>query len=591
MKGHTEQHSRIGRWLLVISATLLLALSATPTTSAFADSKGDDRHEAADDLPLGSMYHVVDQIGARQLWQQGITGAGVNVALIDTGFAPVQDLLDSGRVVQAVDLSAESGVEQAVYVDNYGHGTHMAGIIAGRSPGVNPALAADHPEWFLGVAPDAQIVSVKVADNTGGADISQVIAGVDWVVDHNAELNVRVINLSYASGSALPYNTDPLTYALERAWNAGIVVVVAAGNDGRRSNALASPALDPYVIAVGAVEAKDNGGFKVPVWASAGDGVRNPDLAAPGAHIDSLRAPLSRIDIEHPEGYVDEFLFRGSGSSQAAAVVSGAAALLIDSNPNLQPDQVKALLTSTTSKVRGGKARQVGSGLVQVDDAVAAGRVSVPVADQNWAPSDGSGLLEAARGPLHMVINDVPLVGEYTVLGAEWKGTDWPGTRWADPEAPIATPSGVRWSGGSWMGVRWSSAAWTGVRWSGVRWSDLAWDGVRWSGVRWSGGTWDGVRWSGVRWSSDAWSAESWTGVRWSGTSWTDATFAAAIWDGVRWSGVRWSGDRWDGVRWSGVRWSDVTWDGVRWSGVRWSGVRWSDGTWSGLAWAGGSWG
>ena len=594
MKGHQEQHSRFGGWFLTIAATLLLALSAAPTTSAFADSKGDTKHHQSDELPLGSMYNVVDQIGARQLWQQGITGLGVNVALIDTGYAPVQDLMDSGRVVQAVDLSAESGVEQAVYVDNYGHGTHMAGIIAGRSPNVDPAQSADHPEWFLGVAPDAQIVSVKVADNTGGADISQVIAGVDWVVDHNAELNVRVINLSYASGSALPYNTDPLTYSLERAWKAGIVVVVAAGNDGRNSNALASPALDPWVIAVGAVEAKSNGSFKVPVWASSGDGVRNPDLAAPGAHIDSLRAPLSRVDIEHPEGYVDEFLFRGSGSSQAAAVVSGAAALLIDSNPSLTPDQVKALLSKNTAKINGAKARQVGSGVVQVDDAVAAARVKVPTKQQNWPPSTGTGLLEAARGPLHMVIKDVVLEGENTVLGP-WNPAAYPGTRWADP-VKIDTGwdgvrwTGVRWTGGTWMGVRWTNAAWTDLKWTGVRWTDLAWDGVRWTGVRWTDGVWDGVRWTGVRWTSDTWADNSWTGVRWTGVRWTTDEFAAAVWDGVRWTGVRWTGERWDGVRWTGVRWTDVVWDGVRWTGVRWTGVRWTDGTWSGIAWAGGSW-
>jgi serine protease AprX len=577
MKGHHEGHSTIGRWPLVIAATLLLALSAAPTTSAFADSERSSQHTATSvDLPLGSMYNVVDQIGARKLWQQGITGEGVNVALIDTGFAPVQDLLDSGRIAGAVDLSAEAGVPEARYVDNYGHGTHMAGIIAGKTPGADPAVAAQHPEWFLGVAPDAQIISVKVADNAGGADISQVIAGVDWAVDHAAELQIRVINLSYASGSALPYNTDPLTYSLERAWKAGIVVVVSAGNDGRRSNMLASPALDPYVIAVGAVEAKASGGFKVPVWASSGDGVRNPDLAAPGAHIDSLRAPLSRVDQEHPEGYVDEFLFRGSGSSQAAAVVSGAAALLIDSNPNLTPDQVKALLKATAVKATPAKQRLSGDGVVQVDKAVKAARRNVPAATQTWAPSDGSGLLEAARGPLHMVIDGTPLVGEYTVLGTAWEGVRW---------------TGVRWTGDTWMGVRWTDAAWTGVRWTGVRWTDLAWDGVRWTGVRWTDGTWNGVRWTGVRWTADAWTDASWTGVRWTGVRWTSDEWVAAVWDGVRWTGVRWTGERWDGVRWTGVRWTDVAWDGVRWTGVRWTGVRWTDGSWSGIAWAGGSWG
>ena len=115
------------------------------------------------DVPLGSMYRVVDHIGARSLWQRGIDGSGVNVAVIDTGVAPVAAL--SQQVVAVVDLSAEAGIAEARFVDTFGHGTHMAGIIAGATPGADPAQAAAHPEWFIGVAPRAGIVSVKVADN------------------------------------------------------------------------------------------------------------------------------------------------------------------------------------------------------------------------------------------------------------------------------------------------------------------------------------------------------------------------------------------------------------------------------------------
>jgi serine protease AprX len=391
-----------------------------------------------------------------------------------------------------------------------------------------------------------------------------------------------VLNLSYASGSALPYNTDPLTFALERAWKAGIVVVVAAGNDGRQSHTLASPALDPYVIAVGAVEAKANGSYKVPSWASSGDGTRNPDLAAPGAHIDSLRAPGSRIDIEHPEGYVSDTLFRGSGSSQAAAVASGAAALLIDAQPGLSPDQVKALLMGNTVKATPHKPVYSGNGVIQVDKAVKAARRGFPDAQQTWPASDGTGLLEAARGPVHMVIDGQPVVGEVTVLGVRWTGAD---TEW----------QGVRWTGDNWMGVRWTSGAWTGVRWTGVRWTDLEWTGVRWTdgswtGVRWTGVRWTGVRWTGTAWEGVRWTTGSWSGTSWDGVRWTDDSWSAAVWDGVRWTGVRWTGTRWDGVRWTGSVWDGVRWTGVRWTGVRWTGVRWTDDIWSSTAWSGGAW-
>ncbi len=554
MKGRNDQKPWVGRRLTLILATLLLALSAAPATqAAAANSHGSATR--ANSLPLGSMYNVVDQIGARDMWAQGYTGAGVNVALIDTGFAPVPDLLDSGRVVGAVDLSAESGVHEATYIDTYGHGTHMAGIIAGHAPGADPELAAAHPEWFMGVAPDAGIISVKVADNTGGADISQVIAGVDWVTDHSAELRIKVLNLSYASGSALPYNTDPLTFALERAWRAGIVVVVAAGNDSRQSHVLSSPAIDPYVIAVGAVEATSQNTFKVPTWASSGDGVRNPDVAAPGAHIDSLRAPGSRIDLEHPEGYVTDELFRGSGSSQAAAVMSGAAALLLSADPDLTPDQVKALFKANTTRAVPHNHMFSGNGVIQVDEAWQAAENHVPRKVQSWPTSDGTGLLEAARGPVHMVINGDPIVGEVTVLGTVWDGVRW---------------TGVRWTGDAWMGVRWTNAAWTGVRWTGVRWTDIAWNGVRWTGVRWTSASWTGTMWDGVRWTDDSWSAAVWDGVRWTGVRWT----------GVRWDGVRWTGSVWDGVRWTGVRWTTAGWDGVRWTSGAWAAGAWSGGAW-----------
>jgi serine protease AprX len=433
------------------------------------------------------MYRVVDQIGARALWSRGITGKGVNVAVIDTGVADVPALSGSDKVVAMVDLSAEAAVPEAQFADTYGHGTHMAGIIAGRDPGADPALAAAHPEWFLGVAPDAGLVSVKVGDNTGGVDVSQVIAGVDWVVDHAAELRIRVLNLSYASGSTLSYTTDPLAYAVERAWKAGIVVVVAAGNDGRGTRQLATPANDPYVMAVAATEVLSNNQVIVPWWATSGDGMRNPDLSAPGAHIDSLRAPYSRVAVEHPEGYVSETIFRGSGSSQAAAVVSGATALLLSAQPGLTPDQVKAMLKASADAnlIFPKSVRFSGSGSLRIDRAAVAPRPSTAAVAQTWPPSTGTGSLEAARGAVHLVVNGTVIRGEVTVLGTPWTGVRWAGVRWAG-----STWTGVRWTGGTWMGVRWTDSSWTGVRWAGVRWTGVRWAGVRWTGVRWTGAGW-----------------------------------------------------------------------------------------------------
>jgi serine protease AprX len=577
MKGQNEQPIKRGRRLYAAVAALLLAVTAGSSLPAHASSQTSShdaagRKTAAASLPLGSMYNVVDQIGARALWDRGITGKGVNVALVDTGVAPVPALNDGSKVIATVDLSGEAGVPQATYLDTYGHGTFMAGIIAGRDPGANAADAQDHPDWFLGVAPDAGLVSVKVGDNTGAADISQIIAGVDWVVEHADTLDIGVLNLSYASGSTLPYNSDPLTFALERAWQAGIVVVVAAGNDGRGSHTLASPAVDPYVIAVAAVEAKKDPKFVVPSWMSSGDGVRNPDVSAPGAHIISLRDPLSRIDIEHPEGYVSDLLFKGSGSSQAAAVVAGAAALERQLHPDYTPDQIKAVLMSNTANASPRNARYSGAGVIQLDDSLG---LPTPTLVQNFPKSDGTGSLEAARGPVHIVINGEPLYGEVTVLGTPWVGARWTGARWTD-----GTWDGARWTGGTWMGARWTDASWTGARWTGARWT-----GARWTDTFWNGARWTGLRWTGARWTADAWTGSSWTGARWTGARWTDAG-----WSGARWTGARWTYSSWDGARWTGARWTDAGWDGARWTGAGWEGARWTDAMWTALGWTAGGW-
>ncbi len=514
---------RSGRRLRRIAALATVAVLGATTLAAPAVAKpAKDRDTtktngrwAADSvdpatLPLGSMYHVVDQIGARALWNLGYTGAGVNVAVIDTGVAQVAALSGTDKVVAMVDLSAEAGVPEAVYQDTYGHGTHMMGIIAGRTPGATAARAKDNPQWFMGVAPDAGLISVKAGDNTGAVDVSQIIAGIDWVTEHADELDIRVLNLSFTSDTLQEYLTDPLTHAVERAWRAGIVVVVAAGNDGLGQTRLGVPANDPYVIAVGGLRADGNGAFSSPSWATNGNGVRNPDVGAPGAGIISLRAPGSRVDIEYPGARVGDHLFRGSGSSQAAAVVSGAAALLLDAKPWLTPDQVKVALrrSADANGLPLGHQMFAGQGLVRVDRALNA---LTSGATQYHLPATGLGSLHSSRGSLPPVeVLGVPVLGETTVLGTPWLGGTWIGDRWTD-----GTWDGVHWSNGAWLG-----AEWTGVHWSGVHWSGLHWSGVHWSGVHWSNSAWSGSSWTGSSWSGVHWSGVHWSGVHWSNSSW-----------------------------------------------------------------------
>ena len=173
---------------------------------------------------------------------------------IDSGVAPLPQF--DGRIVNGPDLSFGSG-DAAPGVDQFGHGTHMAGIIAGRDPsvGLDPkSLEQGSKRSFVGIAPGARLLNMKVAAPDGAVDVSQVIAAIDWVVQHrNTDgLNVRVLNLSFGTDGIQDYQVDPLTFAVENAWRQGIVVVVSAGNAGYGSPMLNNPAYDPYVIAIGA---------------------------------------------------------------------------------------------------------------------------------------------------------------------------------------------------------------------------------------------------------------------------------------------------------------------------------------------------
>ncbi|MDQ3877916.1 MAG: S8 family serine peptidase [Actinomycetota bacterium] len=484
---------------------------------------------------VGSMYNLARSVKADQFYQRGITGKGVDVAIIDTGIAPVSGINGTGKVVNGADLSFDSQADNLRYLDAYGHGTHLAGIIAGRDASVAPGKEGSAaPDQFLGVAPDARLINVKVGSANGAVDVSQVLAAIDWVVQHRSDngMNIKVLNLSFGTDSNQPYVADPLDYAAEVAWRKGIVVVAAAGNNGFNNGRLEDPANDPYVIAVGANDTKGTwptNDDTTPDWTARGDGTRNPDLVAPGTHIVSLRVPGSNVDMTHPEGYVSDRYFRGSGTSQAAAVVSGAVALIEQQRPGITPDQVKALLKTTASKLPLGDPVSQGAGEL---DLAAAAKAVTPVATQTFPLSTGMGSLELSRGTMHVQDSTGSVLqGEMDIMGNSWSGNSW--------------------SGNSWSGVSWSGGQWNGVSWSGNSWSGNSWSGVSWSGVSWSGNSWSGVSWSSNSWSSNSWSGNSWSGNSWSGVSWS----------GVSWSGNSWSGNSWSGNSWSGNSWSGASWD------------------------------
>jgi serine protease AprX len=475
------------------------------------ESEDAPKHDdAANDK--GSMWRIARTVGARSVWAEGITGDGVDVALIDSGVVPVDGLTAPGKIVNGPDLSFESQNDGLRYLDTFGHGTHVAGIIAGVDNSVATNGDRKSADNFAGIAPGARIVNVKVADAAGATDVSQVIAGIDWVVQHRHDngLNIRVLNLSFGTDGQQDYVVDPLAHAVEVAWDAGIVVVAAAGNRGDGTTGLDNPARDPHIIAVGADDPNGTASARddsIPSWSSSGDGVRNPDVVAPGKSVVSLRDPGSYIDQRYPRGRVDTRFFRGSGTSAAAAVVSGGAALLLQQNPQLTPDQVKALLTLTAHPLPDASPARQGAGLINLRDASAADSAGLRGDGGAAAPvSSGAGSIEGARGSSHVERDGSVLSGEQDIFGAAWTGARW------GPESTAHS---------SWTGGTWNGNVWTGDGWSGESWAGAAWASATWAADSWVGSPWSGKSWSGNSWSGNSWSGNSWSGNSWSGNSWS----------------------------------------------------------------------
>jgi serine protease AprX len=449
-----------------------------------------------------TLANVRNIIGADSGKAAGLTGAGVGVALIDTGVAPVPGL-PAAQVVNGPDLSFESQSSSLRYLDTYGHGTHLAGII----------VANDTATGTVGLAPKAKLTSIKLGTANGAVDVSQMMAAIDWVVAHRNDdpaNPIRVMNLSYGTGGTPNYWTDPVQFAVEQAWKAGIVVVAATGNGG---GPMTDPATDQFVLNVGSADTQgtlspaDDTISTFTNLTSNTAANRRADLLAPGRSIVSLRDPGSNADTSYPTARVGSTLFRGSGTSQSTAIVSASAALLLQARPTLTPDQVKSLLMYNSSILTAGNSAGAGYGEVNVNKALAA---ATPTSKQTYGWSSGTGRIEEARGASHVVRDGASLSGEATVWGPLSSGT------WA-PRSAARTS----WSGGLWMGYRLAGDGWTGTSWASKTWASATWTGAPWGGAStWTDPDWSGHYWSGHYWSNGTWSGHYWSSDDWSSAFW-----------------------------------------------------------------------
>ena len=413
------------------------------------------------------------------------TGKGVGIALIDTGVAPVPGLL-SGNVVNGPDLSFDSQNPATRYVDGFGHGTHLAGLISARTAG------------FTGLAADGKLTSIKVGASNGAVDVSQVIAGIDWATAHrndDPQNPIKVMVLAYGTDGTQASTVDPLSDAVENAWRAGITVVVAGGNAGLSANLL-DPATDPFVIAVGALDDNATASWsddKLAAFSSGGSSARYPDVISAGRSLVSLRAPGSYIDVNYPGARVGTDYFVGSGSSQAAAVTGAVVADLLQLSPALTPNQMKHIVKSSAASITAPNhvAYKV-LDIARMWKAYSQAPEGYNVANsaQKFTQSTGIGTLEGSRGTVHVSDGTVALQGENDIFGP-FSTKSW------------ATASGSQkaWSGGTWMGHDWTATGYTAAGSGMSSWTGRAWSGRAWSGRAWSGDSWSAVSWQNAGWS------------------------------------------------------------------------------------------
>jgi len=457
------------------------ATGSDGSTATLAETVG----APIDTRNLRNVYNRV--VRATDVWNEGpayIQGQGVTVAVVDSGVFNTSNL--QGRVLGNFNFNPayHDGL------DRYGHGTHVAGIIADDGT-INGGQ-------YMGIAPKANILNIRVSDDQGGATESDVVSGLQWINDNRTAYNIRVVNLSLNSSVAQSYKTSPMDAAAEILWFNGIVVVAAAGNNGTAT--LYPPANDPFVITVGATADKgtpsllDDTVARFSAWGTTEDGFVKPDLVAPGSKIVAYLPdnPLLESPKKHPANQVDANYFRMSGTSMAAPVVSGAVALLLQSNPSLTPDQVKSRLKATAISDPllwpGYDPVKAGAGYLDVHAAVHS--TTTELANTGVVP--------------HPLLAQMALIAAWASQSGgsiiDWNSVDWSSINWNSIDW-----NSVNWNSVNWNSVNWNSVNWNSVNWNSVNWNSVNWNSVNWNSVNWNSVNWNSVNWNSVNWSSDYW--------------------------------------------------------------------------------------
>ena len=422
-------------------------------------------------------------VRATDVWNEGpsyLQGQNMTVAMVDSGIGKNKDL--EKRLEKSINFNSEYHDAK----DRYGHGTFVASLIAGN--GQNSAGKR------MGIAPNANLLSVRVSNDVGMSQESDVVAALQWLYENRDRYTVRVVNLSLNSSVLQSYHTSPLAAAVEILWFNGIVVVVSAGNNGTAN--VYPPANDPFVITVGAVDDLGTRTIADDVMATFSaygitqEGHAKPDLVAPGKNIVAYLPSNNKLTMgqQHPSFVVDKDYFRMSGTSMSAPMVAGAIALLLQDEPGLTPDQVKYRLKATANKSWSGyDAARAGAGYLDVYAAVHG--TTTQRANLGNAPQQ--------------------MLAKMALIAL-----------WASNKGGIVDWGSVNWDSVNWDSVNWDSVNWDSVNWDSVNWDSVNWDSVNWDSVNWDSVNWDSVNWDSVNWDSVNWDSVNWDSVDWGGDYW-----------------------------------------------------------------------
>jgi serine protease AprX len=425
-----DQGSFDSRYAIYYDAIGLRVTTATGIDNTGGLAASNDPNAFIDPNKLGNAFNKA--VRATDVWSglatgQALQGQGIKVAVVDSGVIRTEDL--GSRLIGSVNFNDDRHDS----VDGNGHGTFVAGIVAGDGK------MSDGE--YMGIAPRASILSARVSDDDGVSTEADVVAALQYIYNNRSTQNIKVVNISLNSTAMQSYHTSPLCAAVEVLWFSGIVVVVSAGNNGTAN--LYPPANDPFVITVGATDDKGTATLSDDIipsfsaYGTDGNGGPKPDLVAPGTNVIAFLPDNSGLKIgeDHPDHRVNANYFRMSGTSMAAPMVTGAVALMLQDEPGLNPDQVKYRLKSTAAK------------------------------GDKWP---GYNPARAGAGYL-----DVYSAVRSTATQAANTGTRASQLLWTGSEQ-------VNWGSVNWNSVNWGSVNWGSVNWGSVNWNSVNWGSTYW---------------------------------------------------------------------------------------------------------------